>query len=569
MEFDLQILGGVIVDGTGAPRRNADVGVKDGRIASISKPGELEGTAAETIDADGRVVSPGFVDLHTHLDAQVFWDPWLTPTCLYGVTTVIGGNCGFSVAPITDVDAEYLVSMFSRVEGIPLEPLQHSVPWTWRSTKEYLDAVDEARPALNMGFLAGHSTIRRAVLGEEATTRQATDDEIAKMEALLSDALGGGALGFSSSRTTTHHDGNGDPVPSRLADDKELLALCEVTGRFEGTQLSWIPCAFTDFEEEHGRLMAEMSRIAQRPLNWNLLVVDEHTDQRLAMSDYAAAHGGRVLALNYPGLIPVHYTFMSSVFDAIPNWSHIMTLGTEEKLKALRDPSVRRQLRAGLDSPEGQLRPIAHIEGHTIEVGFSTESKALEGRTLGDVAVERGVDPLDLLLDLMIADNLKTGMLRPPIGEDPALLEMRESLWTDPRVLVGGSDAGAHLDFLTTYNYAARYLELTRQQGEVPLELAVHRLSDVPARLYGLRDRGRIAEGWWADLCLFDADDVGEGALGWRYDLPGGSGRLYSEPRGVQHVIVNGAEVVRDGQPLEARPGRVLRSGVDTETVLP
>jgi N-acyl-D-aspartate/D-glutamate deacylase len=287
------------------------------------------------------------------------------------------------------------------------------------------------------------------------------------------------------------------------------------------------------------------------------------------MSDFAASHGGRVLALNYPGLIPVHYTFMSSVFDAVPNWSHVMTLATEEKLRALQDPEVRRQLRAGLDSPEGQLRPIAHIEGHTIEQVTAEEYHALEGRTLGDAAEERGVDPLDLLLDLMIADNLKAGMGRPPIGEDPSLLTMRESLWTDPRVLVGGSDAGAHLDFLTTYNYAAKFLELTREQGEVPLEAAVHRLSDVPARVYGLRGRGRIAEGWAADLCLFEADDVGEGTMGWRYDLPGESGRLYSEPRGVRHVIVNGAEVVRDGQPLDARPGRVLRSGVDTETVLP
>jgi N-acyl-D-aspartate/D-glutamate deacylase len=569
MEFDLKIHGGEVVDGTGAARRRADLGVKDGRITTIAAPGTLTGDAEQTIDADGRVVTPGFIDLHTHLDAQVFWDPWLTPTCLYGVTTVIGGNCGFSVAPITDVDSEYLVSMFSRVEGIPLEPLHHNVPWSWRSTKEYLDAVDEARPALNMGFLAGHSTMRRAVLGEEATLRTATADEIDALEALLADALAGGALGFSSSRTTTHHDGNGDPVPSRLADDEELLRLCEVTGRYEGTQLAWIPCAFTDFEERHGRLMAEMSRTAQRPLNWNLLVVDEHTEQRLEMSDYAAAHGGRVLALNYPGLIPVHYTFMSSVFDAVPNWSHVMTLDFDDKVRALRDPAVRERLRAGLASPEGQLRPIAHIEGHTIEQVFTDEHKPLEGRKLGEAAAERGVDPLDLLIDLMLADDLRTGMGRPPIGEDPALLDMRESLWTDPRVLVGGSDAGAHLDFLTTYNYAARFLELTRTKGDVPLETAVQRLSDVPARLYGLRGRGRVAEGWWADLCIFDPDDVGEGAFGWRYDLPGGSGRLYSEPRGVDHVIVNGAEIVRDGQPLEARPGRVLRSGVDTETVLP
>jgi N-acyl-D-aspartate/D-glutamate deacylase len=569
MSLDLRVLGGLVVDGTGAPARRADVGVKNGRIVALCEPGGLEERATRTIDASGLVVAPGFVDVHTHLDAQVFWDPALTPTSLYGATTVIGGNCGFTIAPLEDDDADYMTALLSRVEGIPLEPLRNNVPWGWRTTGQYLDAVDMARPALNMGFLAGHSAIRRAVMGADATARAAQDHEITRMEQLLAQALSEGAMGFSSSGTKTHVDPYGQPAPSRLADDEEMLRLAEVTGRYEGTQLSMIPCAFTDFEERHVTLMAEMSRRAQRPLNWNLLVVDDLTDELLAMSDYAASHGGRVLAIAYPGLLPIHYTFLSSVWDAVPNWAAVMTLDPEQKLRALRDPAVRERLRAGVESPEGQLRAIARVDGHAFEYGQSPETRALEGRLLGDVASERGVDPLDLLFDLMIHDGLRLGMRRPPIGENPAFTKKREELWTDPRVIMGGSDAGAHLDFLTAYNYTATYLELTREKGDIPIEQAVHRLTDMPARLYGLRNRGRVAEGWWADLCVFDADEVGEGKMSWRYDLPGGSPRLYSEPTGMRHVIVNGAETVRDGTPLEARAGRVLRSGVDTETVLP
>jgi N-acyl-D-aspartate/D-glutamate deacylase len=571
-EFDLRIEGGVLVDGTGAARRPADLGVKGAAITAIADPGGLAGTAVQTIDASGLVVAPGFVDIHTHLDAQVFWDPWLTPTCLYGVTTVVSGNCGFTVAPILDEnDTGYLATMLSRVEGIPLEPLREKVPWSWRSMGEYLDAVDRTRPALNIGFMAGHSTIRRAVLGEEATSREATADEIERMEAVLEQALAEGALGFSTSGTVTHVDGNGDPVPSRAASDDEILALSEVTGRYEGTQLTLIPCSYNHFEERHTRLLTEMSRRAARPLNWNLLVVDESTDDRLALSDYAAHHGARVLAITYPGLLPVHYTFLSSVFDALPNWPEVMTLPPAEKLRALQQADVRARLRAGIESPEGRLRPIGQLERHTIEKGFSSRTKALEGRRLVDVAAELGVDALDLLLDLQVADELRLGMRRSAIGdlEAPALSKKREELWTDPRIIIGGSDAGAHLDFLPAYNYTAKFLELTREQGEVPLETAVHRLTDMPARLYGLRGRGRIAEGWFADLCLFDPDAVRDGPMDYRFDLPGDSPRLYSQPPGIEHVIVNGVEIVRGGHPLETRPGRVLRSGTDTETVLP
>ncbi|TML17623.1 MAG: aminoacylase [Actinobacteria bacterium] len=569
--FDLAVTGGTVVDGTGTPGRRADLGVRDGRIVSIAAPGALGEAARHTIDADGLVVAPGFVDIHTHLDAQVFWDPWLTPTSLHGITTVVGGNCGFSIAPLTDADGDYVMRMLARVEGMPLESLRTGVPWGWNSTSQYLDAVDRARPALNMAFMAGHSTMRRVVMGDAAAHDRASATQVEQMRRLLSESLAGGAIGFSSSWTASHVDGDGNPVPSRSADEDEILALCAVAGEYEGTQVEFIPCGFPDFQDRHRDLMTKMSQVSARPVNWNILLVisREATDERLAMSEYAAQHGARIVALAYPGPIASRYTFVSSAFDSVPNWSEIMALEAPAKLHALADPAVRERLRAGLNSPEGRRREIAAIERHTVVQGFSPASKAVEGRVLGEVAAERGVDSLDLLLDLMVADDLRTGMAPRALGDDPSVWPVREQLWRDPRVVIGASDAGAHLDILSTFDYAATYLELTRDRSEIPIETAVQRLTDAPSRLYGLRERGRIAEGWLADLCLFDAAGVAQGTVGWRDDLPGGFSRLYSEPAGIEHVVVNGVEIARHGRPLDARPGRVLRSGRDTMTVLP
>ena len=282
------------------------------------------------------------------------------------------------------------------------------------------------------------------------------------------------------------------------------------------------------------------------------------------MADYAAQHGAHIVALAYPGLITARYSFVSSAFDSVPNWSEIMALEPAAKLRAFADPAVRDKLRAGLNSPAGRLREIALIDRHTIKQGFSPFTQAMEGRKLGEVAAERGVDSLDLLLDMAIADELRTGMAPRPVGDDESLWSVRRQLWEDPRVVIGASDAGAHLDMLSTFDYAATYLQLTRERSDIPIETVVQRLTDVPARLYGLRERGRVAEGWWADLCVFDPAEVKQGDVHWRADLPGGFNRLYSEPPGIEHVVVNGEEIARHGKPLEARPGRVLRAGRDT-----
>ncbi|MEI8323635.1 MAG: amidohydrolase family protein, partial [Actinomycetes bacterium] len=266
--LDVLITGGDVIDGTGAVRRRADVGIVDGRITQV---GTITESAHQTIDATGKVVTPGFIDLHTHYDAQAFWDTSLSPSPLHGVTTVIGGNCGFTIAPLTPQDGDYLMRMLARVEGMPLESLQQGLPWDWSTTAEYLDALDGTLMP-NAGFLVGHSALRRVVMHDAANQREATDEEIEAMCNLLRDGLRAGGMGFSSTWSPSHNDHTGVPVPSRHGSRKELIALCAVVEEFPGTTLEFIP-AVGEFAQETFELMGDMSAAANRPLNWNLLQV--------------------------------------------------------------------------------------------------------------------------------------------------------------------------------------------------------------------------------------------------------------------------------------------------------
>ncbi len=305
--LDVAIVGGEVVDGTGSPRRRADVGIVDGRIATI---GQIDGEAAETIDAGGRVVTPGFVDVHTHYDAQVFWDGALTPSPLHGVTTALAGNCGFTISPLSDdpTDAQYLMRMLARVEGMPIESLREGVPWNWTSTGEYFDRM-EGRLGINAGFMVGHSALRRVVMGGDSVLRPATEDEIGRMQDLLRAGFEAGATGFSSSWTRNHNDAEGNMVPSRHATHEEVVALAAVAGEYEGTSLEFIPQVPTaGFDQFAVDLMADMSAAAQRPLNWNVLGVGagslDTAYARLAASDEARTRGGRVVALDDPHGLP-------------------------------------------------------------------------------------------------------------------------------------------------------------------------------------------------------------------------------------------------------------------------
>jgi len=569
--LDLLLRGAFVVDGSGAPGAVADVGVRDGRVVALGRPGTVDEPAARTRDVTGLALAPGFVDVHTHQDAQVFWDPACTPSPQFGCTTVVAGNCGFSIAPLHQTDAGYVMRMLARVEGIPLATLEAGVPWSWRSFAEYLDAVEAARPAVNIGVMVGHSALRRAVLHADGA-REARPAEFDAMRALLADSLAAGGFGFSSSWAPTHVDADGQPVPSRFAGPEEVIALAAVCADHPGTQLEFIPTTQA-FEALHVDTMTAMSRAADRPLNWNTLIPRSHgretTEAKVRASDAAAARGGRVLALMYPDVIRARATFRGTLYDGLPGWAEVMTLPDDRKVAALADPTVRARLRAGADAPEAALMraTVADWAGTVLAETRSDRFAPFVGQPFGAIADALGTTAFDALLDAAVADGLATAIVPVPPGDDPESWAFREAMWSDPRVLLGASDAGAHVDMIWSYDWACAFLARNRERGALPLEVAVRRVSADPAAVYGLVDRGRIAVGAHADLVLFDPETIGPGVPEWRDDLPGGAGRLTGAATGIASVYVSGTEIVRDGTLTGARPGHVLRSGRDTHTI--
>ena len=569
--LDLLIRDAEIVDGTGAAARRGDVGVKDGLIVAV---GDVDDLAAKTVDAEGQTLAPGFVDLHTHYDAQLFWDPTASPSVQHGVTTVFGGNCGFTLAPAAPDQHDYLTRMLARVEGMPLEALREGLDWHWESFGDWLRRLD-GRIAVNAGFLVGHSAIRLAAMGDDAVGGDASPEQIEKMAALLGGALTDGAVGLSTSQSHTHNDGAGQPVPSRSASREELVTLAAAVREHPGTTLeAIIPGCLSGFTDDDIALLTDMSRAADRPLNWNVLGVSaanpEGHEKQLRAGEVAAGRGGRVVALTLPHSTKIRLSFLSGfVLDGLPGWRETMHLPVAERLRALADPQVRRRLDEGAHSEEaGILRGLANWERLIVVETFARENHDATGRTVGEVAAARGRDPFDTLLDVVIADELRTGLSPRPFGDDEADWKMRAQVWRNRDAVIGGSDAGAHLDMMCGAIYTTSLLgHGVREHQVVTLEEAVRLITDVPARLYGLKERGRITPGWHADLVMFDPATVGHGPERTRYDLPAAAPRLVADARGISSVWVGGIEVCYDGVATGAMPGTVLRSGRDTETV--
>ena len=571
--LDYVIRSGTVIDGTGGPGRLADVGIRDGRIVAV---GHIDEPAATEFDAAGLVVMPGVVDPHTHYDAQLFWDPLASPSNVHGVTSVIGGNCGFTLAPINAEDADYIRQMMAKVEGMPLAALENGVPWNWSTFGEYLDALD-GRLGVNAGFLVGHCALRRKVLGAERGEEVATDDEIAAMRALLAESLEAGGLGFSSSQSRTHSDGDGRPISSRYADRREMLAFCEEVAAHEGTTLEYITNGCLDsFTDDEVDLMTTMSVTARRPLNWNVLTVDARSTEKiahqLAASSAAAAAGGQIVALTMPTVVPMNMSFRTHcALFLIPGWGDVMGLPEDERMRQLADPAVRALLDERAHSKEaGVFRGLARWGSYTIGDTYSPANEGCAFRTVADIAAERGTEPFDTLLDIVLADDLRTVLWPNTDDGQDSTWELRAEIWSDPRAMVGGSDAGAHLDRMCGSNYPTAFLgDCLRGRQLVPVEKAVQMLTDQPARLFGLRERGLIREGYAADLFVFDPETVGSEPARLVHDLPGDTARLYAGSHGVVRVLVNGVETIRDGAPTGALPGTILRSGRDTASVIP
>ncbi|HEY3723557.1 MAG TPA: amidohydrolase family protein [Acidimicrobiia bacterium] len=569
--LDIVIRGGTLVDGTGAPARAGDLGIRDGRIVAV---GAVEEPAVREIDATGLIVAPGFVDPHTHYDAQLFWDPVASPSNIHGVTSVIGGNCGFTLAPVHEEDADYLRRMMAQVEGMPLAALEQGVPWTWETFEQYLAAL-EGNVGVNAGFLVGHCAIRRYVMGKEAVEREATDDEVATMVAELHAAIEAGGLGFSTTLSYTHSDGDGKPVASRWASHDEVLALCGAVRDHEGTTLEAIVDGCLDqFSDAEIELFTNMSVAGQRPLNWNVLTVDSRVPERvtrqLQASTFAAEAGGRLVALTMPVIVPMNMSFKTyCALFMLPGWKEVMALPVPERIEKLRDPETRKWMSERAQSEEaGVFRRLADWQNYVLGDTYSDANEGLKGRTVKELAAERGTAPFDTLLDIVINDDLRTILWPIAPDGDSASWDLRRQVWEDPRAMVGGSDAGAHLDRMCGAPYTTRFLgDTIRGRKLVALEEAVRMITSQPADLFGLRDRGRLEVGGHADVVLFDPGTIGAGPATLVADLPGAAARLTSTAEGIRHVFVNGVETVVDNQSTGATPGTILRSGRDTATV--
>jgi len=557
-----------IYDGSGTDAFVGSVVVADGRIVEVRR-GETDVTDAGQIDGTGLALCPGFIDPHTHYDAQLMWDPSASPSNLHGVTTVIAGNCGFTLAPLAPGDGDYLRRMMAKVEGMPLAALELGVDWNWDSFDEYLERFS-AGLGVNAAFMVGHCALRRRVMGPAAVGSEATPQQIDEMVALLHRAIDAGGIGFSTTLSRTHSDGDGQPVASRWATEEELIALARAVGEHRGTQLEFASDGCLDgFDEAEVDFMIRFASAAGRPLNWNVLTVDSADPERyrnqLAAMDRCRGAGVEIMALTMPILVGMNMSFGTyCALNMLPDWGPILGLPAVARLACLRDADVRRYLVERASSPEAGV--FARLTGwDRYVIGDTFADPSLRGVRVGDLAAQRGVSAFDALLDVIVADELRTVLWPGPTDDDDESWRLRSEAWEHPSVMIGGSDAGAHLDRMCGPPYTTQWLgDCFRGKQLATPERAVQQLTAVPAKLFGLFDRGRIEVGARADLVLFDPNTIDAGPIEMRHDLPGGTGRLVAEAIGVHTVWIDGVETISGGAPTGALPGRVVRSGIDT-----
>jgi len=568
-DYDLIIRNGFVVDGSGLPRRRVDVGIKDGKIAKLA---HLEGaTATEEIDAKGQIVSPGIVDAHTHYDPQITFDPYATMSCFHGVTTVIAGNCGFSVAPCKPKDRDFLSGIFARVED--MDPIAMS-GITWNDFTTFREFLESRKDKLGVNFACyiGHSNLRLWVMGDDSYKRAATDAEIAAMCAMVKEAMAAGAAGFSSSMAPTHLDIHDRPVPSRLADKREVLALVAEVGRSGAGSIAFLPSsAIGGITKEDQEYLIEIGQASGLPVIIQGLGGRNKVDAPTAtweasqiFLDDAVARGGPVFSLL------ITRPFDRSVvigpgnlhYRAVPSWMHMLNLPDAERAALLRDPKARDELRRAVenynrDPTKGTTVPPPIWPTVFVDKVAKAENKALEGRSIQDLANEQGKAPADVMLDLALDENFETAFRWRT--ESPDWRDAVATAQRDPRMLIGTSDGGAHLakdDGADWSSYFLRSWVLDRKVWS--LEEGIRQITQIPAALLGFTDRGVIKVGGWADIMIFDPATIGPWKKEYSNDLPGGVSRVKAFGKGVSATIVNGQPIVLNGKVTGRLPGQVV-----------
>jgi N-acyl-D-amino-acid deacylase len=563
MPYDLVIKNGTVIDGSGLPRYRADVAVRHGHVAAI---GRIREAAREVIDADGQVVTPGFIDGHTHMDAQVFWDPYGTCSCWHGVTTVVMGNCGFTLAPCGKSERHLVVRNLERAEDIAAEAMDAGIDWTWTTFPEFLDRVEMLPKGINYAGYVGHSALRTYAMGERAFEKEASEDDLRAMERELRDGIRAGAIGFTTSRSPSHETPDRRPVASRLASWDEVRRLVGVMGEmnagvFElaGERAGGDPERLRDY---HVRLR-DLAVETGRPVTWGLFSRREEPDlwrTYVALLEETAARGGRMFAQVHSRALTVVLSFKTQLpFDRLPVWRELRALPLEEQKQRLRDPELRRRLVEAAKERD-ERRPIgAEARLGSYEWIFVMDTAEGPHRSVAAVARERGSDPVEAIIDLALEKDLDRFFLQPIANEnqDHALELMKH-----PRTVVTFSDSGAHVSQIMDASLQTHLLShWVRAKQAISLEQAVRMLSFEPATHWGFLDRGLIREGMAADLLVFDPETIAPEMPEVVRDLPAGARRLTQRARGIAATVVNGEVVLRDGKPTGALSGQLLRGG--------